>query len=60
GYFGLMVAGRKALQDGVIPQYLGMWWIHASALLMGLFLLGKERPAFSRLSTYLASRKVAA
>jgi lipopolysaccharide export system permease protein len=60
GYFGLMVAGRKALQDGVIPQYLGMWWIHLSALIMGLLLLGKDRPLFARLSTAMARRKVAA
>ncbi|WP_352339888.1 LptF/LptG family permease, partial [Psychrobacter sp. 16-MNA-CIBAN-0192] len=26
GYFGLMIAGRKALQDEVVPQFLGMWW----------------------------------
>lgn len=59
GYFGLMVAGRKALQDGVIPQYLGMWWIHLSALIMGIFLLGKDRPLFARLSTAMARKKVA-
>ena len=44
GYFGLMVAGRKALEDQVIPAYLGMWWIHLMALGMGLLLLAKERP----------------
>ncbi|MBB1268933.1 LPS export ABC transporter permease LptF [Shewanella sp. SR44-3] len=60
GYFGLMIAGRKALEDEVIPQYLGMWWIHCSALLMGIFLLGKERPLFSRLSVSLKKNKVSA
>ncbi|QYJ77959.1 LPS export ABC transporter permease LptF [Shewanella acanthi] len=60
GYFGLMVAGKKALQDGVIPQYLGMWWIHVSALIMGILLLGKDRPLFGRLTTAMARRKVAA
>ncbi|MGB0892845.1 MAG: LPS export ABC transporter permease LptF [Parashewanella sp.] len=44
GYFGMMVAGRKALADEVIPSYLGMWWIHLSALIMGALLLSKERP----------------
>lgn len=44
GYFGLMVAGRKALEDGVIPLYLGMWWIHALAFIIGIFLLAKGRP----------------
>ncbi|AZG37239.1 MULTISPECIES: LPS export ABC transporter permease LptF [Shewanella] len=44
GYFGLMIAGRKALQDEVVPQFLGMWWIHGFALILGLLLLIKERP----------------
>ncbi|GIU09935.1 LPS export ABC transporter permease LptF [Shewanella glacialipiscicola] len=60
GYFGLMVAGRKALQDGIIPLYLGMWWIHVSALFMGIFLLGKDRPIFSHLSGLFTHKKVAA
>ncbi|MBT1444417.1 LPS export ABC transporter permease LptF [Shewanella sp. JM162201] len=50
GYFGLMVAGRKALEDEVIPAALGMWWIHLSALVLGIMLLGKERPLGARLS----------
>ncbi|WP_372871937.1 LPS export ABC transporter permease LptF [Shewanella sp.] len=56
GYFGLMVAGRKALEDEVIPAYLGMWWIHLSALVMGMMLLGKERPFGARLSSRFKRR----
>ncbi|WOT05741.1 LPS export ABC transporter permease LptF [Shewanella youngdeokensis] len=59
GYFGLMVAGRKSLEDEVIPQYLGMWWIHGSALAIGIMLLGKERPTGARLSGILKRKKVA-
>jgi lipopolysaccharide export system permease protein len=59
GYFGLMIAGRKALEDEVIPQYMGMWWIHISAFLMGVFLLGKERPLFSKLFVSMKKKKVA-
>ncbi|MEZ9822667.1 LPS export ABC transporter permease LptF [Shewanella sp. 10N.286.45.A1] len=59
GYFGLMVAGRKSLEDGVIPEFLGMWWIHASALLIGLLLLGKERPAGAKLSGVFKRKKAA-
>ncbi|RLV61384.1 LPS export ABC transporter permease LptF [Parashewanella curva] len=44
GYFGMMIAGRKAIADEVIPSYLGLWWIHASAFIMGMLLLSKERP----------------
>ncbi|MGL5148136.1 MAG: LPS export ABC transporter permease LptF [Plesiomonas shigelloides] len=53
GYFGLMVAGRKALEDEVIPLWMGMWWIHLSALLLGLMLLGKERPLGARFAGIL-------
>ncbi|MGZ9899219.1 LPS export ABC transporter permease LptF [Shewanella gaetbuli] len=57
GYFGLMVAGRKALQDEVIPAYLGMWWIHVCALVMGVLLLGKERPKTAKLMSMFKRNK---
>jgi len=60
GYFGLMIAGRKALEDGVVPAYLGMWWIHASALFLGILLLGKERPSGAKISGMFKGKKVAA
>ncbi|WP_040571730.1 LPS export ABC transporter permease LptF [Shewanella benthica] len=60
GYFCLMIAGRKALEDGVIPEYLGMWWIHASALCMGILLLGKERPSGAKLSGIFKRKRVKA
>ncbi|GIU45594.1 LPS export ABC transporter permease LptF [Shewanella algidipiscicola] len=60
GYFGLMIAGRKALEDEVIPAYLGMWWIHASALFLGILLLGKERPFGAKLAGLLKGKKVGA
>ncbi len=59
GYFGLMIAGRKSLEDGVIPAYLGMWWIHASALVLGILLLGKERPSGAKISGLFKRKKVA-
>lgn len=60
GYFGLMIAGRKALEDEVIPAYLGMWWIHGSALLLGLLLLGKERPSGAKLTGMFKRKRTAA
>ncbi|MGB6138563.1 MAG: LPS export ABC transporter permease LptF [Shewanella sp.] len=59
GYFGLMVAGRKALQDEVIPLSLGMWWIHGCALILGLLLLIKERPSGMKLLGYFKRKQVA-
>jgi lipopolysaccharide export system permease protein len=60
GYFGLMVAGRKALQDEVVPQYLGMWWIHGCALILGLLLLVKERPSGKKLLGLFKRKQVTA
>ncbi len=60
GYFGLMIAGRKALEDGVIPEYLGMWWIHASALCLGMLLLGKERPSGAKLTGIFKRKRASA
>lgn len=57
GYFGLMVAGRKALEDEVIPSYLGMWWIHITALIMGFMLLGKERPVGLKIFGYFKRKR---
>lgn len=57
GYFGLLVAGRKALQDNVIPLSLGMWWIHGSALLLGILLLSKERPLGTRIAGLFRRRR---
>lgn len=59
GYFGLMVAGRKALEDQVIPAYMGMWWIHLTALFMGLMLLGKERPIGLKLFGFFKGKRFA-
>ncbi|BDM63429.1 LPS export ABC transporter permease LptF [Shewanella sp. NFH-SH190041] len=59
GYFGLMVAGRKALEDQVIPSYFGMWWIHIIALIIGLMLLGKERPMGLKIFSFFKRKRAA-
>jgi len=59
GYFGLMIAGRKALADGVIPEYMGMWWIHFSAFFIGIILLSRERPSGVKLFKMFKCKKVA-
>lgn len=43
GYYVMLMAGRSALEDGVIPMKIGLWWIHLCALVLGLALLMKER-----------------
>jgi lipopolysaccharide export system permease protein len=44
GYFVLLMAGRKALEDGNIPPQLGLWWVHGVLLFIGGVLLLKGRP----------------
>ena len=43
GYYVMLMAGRSALEDEVIPMSVGLWWIHLSAFMLGLALLMKER-----------------
>lgn len=44
GYYILLVAGRKALQSGAAPSWLGLWWVHGLGLLWGggLIINGRE------------------
>ncbi len=43
GYYVMLMAGRSALEDEVIPMSIGLWWIHISAFVLGVSLLMKER-----------------
>ena len=47
GYFvysELLLASRAWLESGVLPEYVGMWWVHGVALCIGLWLLARESP----------------
>lgn len=43
GYFALLMVGRNAIEDEVIPTPIGLWWIHALMLFIGTVLLMKSR-----------------
>ncbi|MCW8107471.1 LPS export ABC transporter permease LptF [Alteromonas ponticola] len=43
GYFLLLLASRRVLEDGRIPVQLGLWWVHAIMLIIGLGLLVRDR-----------------
>jgi lipopolysaccharide export system permease protein len=51
-YLGLLIAARGALDKGRLPAALGLWWVHAIFLAIGLLLLYWER-----LSLWWASRR---
>ena len=38
-YLGLLIVSRKNLEKGVIPDWLGLWWVHVVFLMVGLALL---------------------
>ncbi|QIZ78699.1 LPS export ABC transporter permease LptF [Ferrimonas lipolytica] len=59
GYFGLMMAGRKALENGSVPIQMGLWWIHATAFLIGIILVGKGRPSGRKFLSKFRFRKSA-
>ena len=38
-YLGLLIVGRDAIASASIPEWLGLWWVHGSYLLLALVLL---------------------
>jgi lipopolysaccharide export system permease protein len=56
GYYSLLIIARSALEDGKIPAVLGMWWLHASALLLGAVLIMRNRGGAQRFQAWMAGR----
>lgn len=56
GYYALLIIARSALEDGTIPAILGMWWLHALALILGLGLILRNRSSALRFQAWLAGR----
>jgi lipopolysaccharide export system permease protein len=43
-YFQSLVAARTWLETGVVPPILGLWWVHAIALMVAAVLILRESP----------------
>ena len=43
GYFLLLLASRRVLEDGKIPVQIGLWWVHAVMLVIGILLIARDR-----------------
>lgn len=56
GYYSLLIIARSALEDGKIPAQLGMWWLHGTALLLGVVLIMRSRRSAQRFQAWLAGR----
>ena len=58
GYFMLLLASRRALEDGKIPIQLGLWWVHGIMLMIGFTLLARDRKFGTELRARFARRKL--
>ncbi len=47
-YTNLLTAGRLWLERGVLPEWLGLWWVHALVLALGVVLLLREQGRLRR------------
>ena len=56
GYFMLLMAGRKALEDEKIPSMLGLWWVHGVILIIGSTLIMKQRSLGVRVRAFIGGR----
>lgn len=43
GYFLLLLASRRIMEDGRLPSSIGLWWVHATMLLVGTGLIVRDR-----------------
>ncbi|RTE87676.1 MULTISPECIES: LPS export ABC transporter permease LptF [Gammaproteobacteria] len=43
GYFMILMATKRAIGAERVPEWLGLWWVHFSLLLIGVSLLMKDR-----------------
>lgn len=43
GYFLLLLASRRVMEDGKLPSFVGLWWVHVVMLIVGTALIARER-----------------
>ncbi|WP_371194885.1 LPS export ABC transporter permease LptF [Glaciecola sp. SC05] len=43
GYFLLLLASRRIMEDGNLPSFLGLWWVHVVMLIIGIGLIARDR-----------------
>jgi lipopolysaccharide export system permease protein len=43
-YALLLDAARTWIENGTLPASVGLWWVHAIAVALGLWLLARENP----------------
>lgn len=56
-YYMLLIISKRLIGKGSIPDWLGMWWIHAVMLAIAVGLLLQNRAGFQRLAARLSGRR---
>jgi len=56
-YYMLLIVCKRLIGKGTVPDWLGMWWIHALMLLITVFLLLQSRAGYQRLAARLNGRR---
>lgn len=56
GYFLLLLASRRVLEDGKIPKLFGLWWVHAMLLIIASMLLVRDRKTGAKLRSVKLKR----
>ncbi len=59
GYFLLLTAMRSGVEKGAIPSSVGLWPIHASALILGIVLIMQERRSGRKMKAKVTRKKAA-
>jgi lipopolysaccharide export system permease protein len=60
-YANLLISGRTLIEKGTVPAWLGLWWVHALMLLLGIGIVKLPRvtDALRRLRARNANRATA-
>ncbi|NMH59786.1 LPS export ABC transporter permease LptF [Alteromonas ponticola] len=53
GYFLLLLASRRVLEDGRIPVQLGLWWVHAIMFVIGMGLIVRDRKTGAHIRAFI-------
>lgn len=57
GYFLLLLASRRLLDDGKMPAMLGLWWVHVVMLIIGIMLIARDRKSGTHFRAWIKGRK---
>ncbi|AEF01835.1 LPS export ABC transporter permease LptF [Alteromonas sp. KS69] len=57
GYFLLLLASRRVLEDGKIPPQLGLWWVHTIMLIIGVALIVRDRKTGTQFRAWILGKK---